>query len=64
MSKVKSPCIGVCVLDPTWSKFCVGCFRFIDEIHDWEHFTDSKKQQIIQRIEQLRAEDPKDYPKY
>jgi len=64
IKKIKSPCLGVCALDSTWNKFCVGCFRFIDEIIDWDDFSEAKKSQIIRRIQDLREEDPKDYPKY
>jgi predicted Fe-S protein YdhL (DUF1289 family) len=63
-SKTPSPCVGVCVLDPTWSKFCVGCYRFLDEIVDWDDFSEKKKQDIVQRITDLREEDTGDYPRY
>jgi predicted Fe-S protein YdhL (DUF1289 family) len=34
------------------------------EIENWEWYTNQEKSQIIRRIEDLRNEDPKDYPKY
>jgi len=61
---VRSPCIGVCVLDPTWNQFCIGCKRMLIEIEDWAYYTDKQKQDIIDRIESLKQEDPADYPKY
>jgi len=34
------------------------------EIENWSYYDDAKKKQIVDRIESLREEDPKDYPKY
>jgi len=64
MPKVKSPCIGVCVLDPTWNAYCIGCKRFLREVEYWDSYTEAEKQQIVDRINSLMEEDPADYPKY
>jgi len=64
VKKVPSPCIGVCILEPKWGAFCIGCKRMKLEIENWMYYTDAEKQQIITRIKQLREEDPKDYPDY
>jgi len=64
LTNVPSPCIGVCMLDPTWGQMCVGCHRFIIEINNWSHYDDEEKQQIIDRIETLREEDTSEYPDY
>lgn len=61
---VPSPCIGVCILDPTWGAYCIGCKRMAIEIENWYEYTDEEKTQIIQRIDDLSREDPKEYPKY
>jgi len=63
-TNVPSPCIGVCVLEPKWNAYCVGCFRMEIEILNWREYDDEEKSMIIRRIEDLRKEDPKDYPKY
>jgi len=34
------------------------------EIENWAYYSDQEKSQIIQRIEDLSKEDPKDYPDY
>jgi len=34
------------------------------EIENWHEYTDEEKTQIIQRIDDLGREDPKEYPKY
>lgn len=63
-NETRSPCIGICVLDPEMGSFCIGCFRMKVEITDWMYYTDAEKAQINQRITELRAEDPADYPDY
>lgn len=32
--EVESPCVKLCVVDPT-SRLCIGCKRSIDEISRW-----------------------------
>lgn len=63
-NSVPSPCIGVCMLDPTWGQICVGCHRFLIEINNWSYYDNEEKQQIIDRIETLRDEDTSEYPNY
>ena len=64
MTFVHSPCIGICILEPKWSAFCIGCKRMTLEIENWAYYSDEEKQQIIDRIESLSEEDPNDYPDY
>jgi|DEB0MinimDraft_6_1074348.scaffolds.fasta_scaffold15246_4 predicted Fe-S protein YdhL (DUF1289 family) len=64
ISKVSSPCIGVCTLDPNWGQMCVGCHRFLVEINNWQYYDDDEKSQIIERIQTLRDEDESTYPDY
>ena len=59
-----SPCVGVCVLEPKWSAYCIGCFRMTIEISNWAEYSDEEKSQINKRIEQLRKEEPEEYPYY
>ena len=47
--KIKSPCKEKCQLDVD-GKFCLGCFRFLDEISDWQTFSEKKKKVIIYYI--------------
>ena len=61
---VPSPCIGVCILDPTWCQVCVGCHRFVIEINNWMYYDNDEKAQIIERIRTLREEDEAEYPNY
>ena len=46
---VKSPCIERCELDRE-GKYCLGCFRSVDEISGWNNFSDKKKLNIINNI--------------
>ena len=39
---IKSPCIEKCQVDNE-GKFCLGCFRYLDEISGWETFSEEKK---------------------
>jgi len=64
MTDVPSPCIGVCILEPKWGAYCVGCFRMTLEIENWQYYSNAERKQIIRRIEDLRNEDPDDYPDY
>lgn len=57
-----NPCNGACVADPTWGEYCLGCKRFVIEIMNWEYYSNREKTQINRRIQDLLAEDPKDYP--
>ncbi len=43
----KSPCINVCSVS-SQTGFCLGCFRTIKEIVDWETSTNSEKQLILE----------------
>jgi len=34
------------------------------EIENWQYYSNAERKQIIRRIEDLRNEDPDDYPDY
>ena len=44
-SSVASPCIRHCCLND--KDVCMGCFRTLDEIKDWQSKTDSEKIAIL-----------------
>ena len=48
MSQVESPCIGVCSLR---NNICQGCYRTAEEVEQWDSYTDTQKQEIVDRIE-------------
>jgi len=49
MSSPKTPCIGVCRLDPT-AQFCTGCFRMIDELAEWGDASDRRRSEILAQL--------------
>jgi predicted Fe-S protein YdhL (DUF1289 family) len=48
-----SPCIGVCIIDPT-NGFCVGCARTIREIAGWLDFSTEEKRRILAALAERR----------
>ncbi|WP_085615589.1 DUF1289 domain-containing protein [Thalassospira alkalitolerans] len=50
---VKSPCIGICVLDPT-ADYCTGCYRTGDEIGAWMGMSDGGKKRVLDLVRKRR----------
>ncbi len=44
-SAVASPCVRNCCLDD--NDVCLGCFRTLDEIKDWQSKTDLEKIAVL-----------------
>lgn len=40
-----SPCIQVCFVDPE-RQICVGCFRTMEELARWTHYSDEERAAI------------------
>lgn len=45
---VESPCVACCRLNA--DKICVGCYRHITEIVDWNRRTDDENAAILQQV--------------
>ena len=45
-NEIDSPCIKICVIHPQ-ERLCVGCYRSIDEIGRWSHYTPAERQAIM-----------------
>lgn len=43
---IDSPCVGICLYDVE-ARVCIGCWRTLDEIQDWEDFTAEEKQKTV-----------------
>lgn len=43
--RLESPCIRVCVLDD--EDICVGCYRDLQEIVDWQDMEDDERLQVL-----------------
>jgi len=48
-----SPCLGICLMDPT-TRRCRGCLRTIDEIRAWYEASAAEKRAILERLETRR----------
>lgn len=49
MSKVSTPCTGVCRIDQT-SGLCIGCRRTMDEIILWGSMSEKDRRAIMARL--------------
>ena len=45
---VESPCVACCRINT--DKLCVGCYRHINEIVDWNRRTDAENAAILQMV--------------
>lgn len=45
---IESPCVACCRLNS--DKVCVGCYRHITEIVDWNRRTDDENAVILQQV--------------
>jgi len=52
---IESPCIKVCVLDPS-GRICTGCFRTLDEIGLWGSLDDEQRRAVMAVLPQRRRE--------
>ncbi|MCC5824550.1 DUF1289 domain-containing protein [Alkalimonas sp.] len=48
MSRIDSPCIACCKLDQ--QKICIGCYRHISEIANWNRKTDAELNAIMRQV--------------
>jgi predicted Fe-S protein YdhL (DUF1289 family) len=53
--KIDSPCIGICKLDST-GRYCLGCFRLVEEISGWQQFSNEQKIKIMDKIKVRKNE--------
>ena len=49
---IPSPCIQVCSLDKY--DICVGCYRDLQEIVDWQQLNDADKRLVLTRTAERR----------
>jgi predicted Fe-S protein YdhL (DUF1289 family) len=50
--QVQSPCVESCILND--KKICVGCFRSIEEIAQWQQMDDRMRLDVLQKAENRR----------
>ena len=51
---IKTPCVKVCFVDPKVS-LCVGCFRTMEELGRWTHYTDAERERIMSELPGRRS---------
>ncbi|MAD75419.1 MAG: DUF1289 domain-containing protein [Rheinheimera sp.] len=49
----ESPCVACCRLNS--EKLCVGCYRHITEIVDWNRRSDAENYAILQKVAQRKC---------
>ena len=54
-SKLVSPCIGICLMDPA-TRTCRGCLRTIEEIAGWYDASIAEKEAILARLAARRRD--------
>ena len=54
--KVVSPCAGVCILN-TQTKFCLGCYRTINEIARWQDMSADDQHMVMTKLVKRRVAD-------
>jgi predicted Fe-S protein YdhL (DUF1289 family) len=52
---VPSPCNSVCRMDPD-GRYCIGCFRTLDEIAGWAGFDDARRRLIWEDLRRRKAQ--------
>jgi uncharacterized protein len=55
--EVASPCINICTLDPA-GRYCVGCYRTLDEIAAWSRLDAAAKRAVIAVLPARRTKLP------
>ncbi len=51
---VQSPCIENCTLND--EKICIGCFRTLGEIAQWQQMDDKMRRDVLLKAESRRKE--------
>lgn len=45
---IESPCVNICILNP--DQICMGCGRSLDEITNWNKYTDEERSEIMKTL--------------
>lgn len=52
---IASPCVGVCSIDRE-TRFCLGCWRTIEEIAHWSRYEDPKRLEVLDALRERQSE--------
>lgn len=48
--EIETPCINICRMDAE-NRYCIGCFRTLEEIKGWSQMTDAERAAIMAQLE-------------
>jgi hypothetical protein len=51
---IASPCVGVCQIDRE-TRFCLGCWRTIEEIAHWARYGDPQRLEVLERLRERQG---------
>lgn len=57
LAKTKHPCRGVCSTT-TGDLICRGCHRSVEQIRDWNGYTEAQKVKFFEGIKKTRRSEP------
>ncbi len=49
--EVSTPCINICRMDEL-NRFCIGCFRTLDELKRWSGMTEEERLAIMAQLDE------------
>lgn len=49
--EVSTPCINICHMDEQ-NRFCIGCFRTLDELKRWSGMTEEERLAIMAQLDE------------
>ena len=52
---IASPCVGVCQIDRD-TKFCLGCWRTIEEIAHLSRYPDPQRLEVLERLRERQRD--------
>lgn len=52
---IASPCVGVCQIDRD-TRFCLGCWRTIEEIAHWSRYGDPQRLEVLERLRERQRD--------
>ena len=48
--EIESPCVNICRMDAD-NRYCIGCFRTVQEIQNWTTMTDEERERIMSQLD-------------
>ena len=48
--EIASPCVNICRMDDN-NRYCIGCWRTLDEIKQWSMLSDEQRATIMGQLE-------------